>query len=297
MKRAGAFMLGGAPSGKVPKPPDQQSQGPKPEQGECWTCRDCGNENWPLRSTCNKRGCGAPGPWTCPACQNKNFQGRDTCNRRTCGQPRPGAASGCGKGGCKGGMGMPQGAQLHQMSMLSGVDVQTLQKIMAIQAGMGVMPGGPAATAASSPPAGSWACSGCGNINWPLRSSCNNKQCQMPRSQADQPMPAITVGGGGGKGGGGKGETPPDGSWVCAGCKNVNWPLRSTCNKKGCGLAREQADIGPPDPTPGIMAGGQPGGQQGEPPEGAWACLACNNVNWPLRTTCNKRGCGQPRHF
>merc|ERR1712080_376439 len=54
-----------------------------------WTCKDCQNVNWPLRTVCNNKKCNALGPWTCGSCGNKNFQGRDVCNRRTCGLPRP----------------------------------------------------------------------------------------------------------------------------------------------------------------------------------------------------------------
>lgn len=30
-------------------------------------------------------------------------------------------------------------------------------------------------------------------------------------------------------------------------------------------------------------------------PEGSWMCPFCQNVNWPRRTVCNKRGCSMPR--
>jgi len=31
----------------------------------------------------------------------------------------------------------------------------------------------------------------------------------------------------------------PAGSWTCVGCGNVNWPMRSRCNRKQCGLLRD----------------------------------------------------------
>jgi hypothetical protein len=33
----------------------------------------------------------------------------------------------------------------------------------------------------------------------------------------------------------------PEGSWRCGGCANVNWPARTTCNRKNCGLPRGMA--------------------------------------------------------
>merc|ERR1719272_2429293 len=33
----------------------------------------------------------------------------------------------------------------------------------------------------------------------------------------------------------------------------------------------------------------------GKPPPGSWMCMSCNNVNYPDRTTCNGKACGQPR--
>merc|ERR1712093_270569 len=61
--------------GGMPGPPGGHPPG-------SWTCKACGNVNWPKRTTCNKAECGAPGPWTCPACNNNNFAGRTHCNKK-----------------------------------------------------------------------------------------------------------------------------------------------------------------------------------------------------------------------
>jgi len=249
MKRKANF--GGVLPSKVQvtsEPPSTPPEG----QGENWTCKECGNENWPRRTTCNR--CKAPGPWTCPACSNKNFQGRDFCNRKRCNQPRPG---------------------LQPMMMPGMMMPQPMMSPMMMQAG------------GSNPP-GSWQCSKCQNINWPKRTTC--KKCEIPRDQGDPAylkMCAAT------------GENPA-GSWVCTQCENVNWPKRTTCKK--CGTSREQVDGGAPPPSskpPRANGIGVPS-HQGRPilgtvqpgahPAGSWSCSSCNNVNWPMRTTCKKCG-------
>lgn len=38
----------------------------------------------------------------------------------------------------------------------------------------------------------------------------------------------------------GKSNDPPVGSWTCSACGNINWPQRTMCNRKNCGLPRIQ---------------------------------------------------------
>merc|ERR1719387_2104977 len=124
-----------------------------------WTCKECQNVNWPLRTVCNNKSCNALGPWKCPSCGNKNFQGRDVCNKKSCGIPRPDNVEPIGKGGA--GKGSPP------------VQVIVLpQAIPQMRAGKGGAGGG-----AGGAPPGSWSCPSCGNLNWPLRTTCNNKSC------------------------------------------------------------------------------------------------------------------------
>merc|ERR1712146_148590 len=121
-------------------------------------------------------------------------------------------------------------------------------------------------------------CAGCQNLNWPMRTVCNTKSCQLPREQAEV-VPVVQGGKGAGKAG----------SWTCSSCGNLNWPLRTICNK--CGLPKEVASI-----TPAAMdATGIASGGGGSHPEGSWTCASCNNVNWPKRTTCNNKACGPPK--
>jgi len=61
-----------------------------------WKCLECGNINYPTRTSCNMRKCGAPKPvegeqvdlWKCLECGNFNYPSRTACNRRKCRAPR-----------------------------------------------------------------------------------------------------------------------------------------------------------------------------------------------------------------
>merc|ERR1712118_523762 len=139
------------------------------------------------------------------------------------------------------------------------------------QADMGVLH----STNGGEHPAGSWKCLGCENVNWPKRTTC--KKCELSREHADggpppssmlhAPARPMSFGGCGNTYGAlTLGPPPaqsngkhPAGSWVCSGCENVNWPMRTTCKK--CELPREQADGGSPTE---------------KPPEGSWTCPSCS---------------------
>merc|ERR1719326_1427390 len=105
--------------------------------------------------------------------------------------------------------------------------------------------------------------------------SCNSKKCGKPR-------PMGMMGGNFGMMmmqpqmmGGMNGGKPPPGSWMCLSCNNINFPNRTTCNKKTCGKPR------------GAVDGGYPGSANAsQAPPGSWVCTVCSNVNWPDRTTC-----------
>lgn len=112
-------------------------------------------------------------------------------------------------------------------------------------------------------PEGSWVCTFCNNVNWPLRTHCNKRGCNMPRDQ--------------------NGQQHPEGSWSCSNCSNINWPKRSACNKchiprPGLTPSMSQAPFNPQDHQPG-----------------SWVCPTCNNINWPARTVCNRKNCQTPR--
>lgn len=225
-----------------------------------WNCMQCGNLNFGQRTVCNMRNCQTPKPleaWICPQCGNENRENRPHCNKRTCGLIKPGLT-------------------MNQMNAI----MATRSKPAAPAPMVTPMMAPIAAPAAGGAPAGSWQCIGCGNVNWPQRSTCNGKNgsCGLPRQA--QPMmhapmqPRAPM----------NSSSAPAGSWTCGSCGNVNWPNREVCNgQKGqCGMPRTYAK---PQPA----AGGQGA------PAGSWVCTACNNLNFANRTVCNARNCGLPR--
>lgn len=273
--------------------PSKAQKGPNPSDPDSWTCEKCGNVNYGHRATCNMRSCGAPkdedgeGSWVCPGCGNENRAGRMFCNMRRCQQVRPGATmkqlqaqmslGHSGKGGA--GVTVPMG---------KGGKGYGPPPFMV--AGYG--------QASSDPRAreeGAWTCV-CGNLNYAGRAVCNSRSCGKPRPAPQQfwggytgapygyapPAYAPPAYGGGHAGKGGSSERPPpEGSWQCSACQNVNWPTRDTCNAKACGQPRHLVDGGAPGKAPQQAA-----------PEGSWTCPSCQNVNFPTRTHCNKRTCG-----
>eukprot|EP00747_Dinoflagellata_sp_TGD_P213694 gnl/TRDRNA2_/TRDRNA2_86616_c0_seq2.p1 gnl/TRDRNA2_/TRDRNA2_86616_c0~~gnl/TRDRNA2_/TRDRNA2_86616_c0_seq2.p1 ORF type:complete len:236 (+),score=39.34 gnl/TRDRNA2_/TRDRNA2_86616_c0_seq2:106-813(+) len=142
-----------------------------------------------------------------------------------------------------------------------------------------------------------WTCLKCGNLNYQSRIFCNMRKCGAPRSEEN---------------------------WRCPGCGNENYASRLFCNMRKCQLARpglsasalHQQRFGPGAKGGGKMggAGGMMNGMMGnygnnmmmmqqmmgaqmvgKPPPGSWMCTACNNINFPNRTHCNKKTCGQAR--
>lgn len=306
-------------------------------EGE-WICQSCGNLNHAGRVVCNMRRCQAPKPedrWTC-FCGNENYAGRLVCNLRKCGMLKPGlklqdlaklAGAGLAPGALAGVVGFGGGAPVAQQPMM-----QPMMQPM--------VPQMRARKEQKPPPEGSWKCIECGNVNWPTREICNGKNgaCAQPRATVDggppdeQPDPspgppattphglAATLAGlmsspgakgASSKGGGMMGQgsvatNAPPGSWVCKSCMNVNFPNRTTCNARNCGMAREEVDGGPPafHQNDALAAAASPGGGGGggggaggaaNAPAGSWTCDACGNINWPGRTSCNRRTCGLPR--
>lgn len=257
---------------------------------------------------------GTEGMWTCE-CGNENYPNRLFCNRKTCGMAKPGLTL--------------KELQRNEVDQQK----QAMKAIMPAQ-----QQSGPA-------PDGSWACASCGNVNFPLRTTCNRKVCGMPREMSDGGPPpsgfvnapagkGMRAGGQASQGGGsqqqmmqmmqmmlggkgapmaqggnnkppGKQAKPPDGSWVCLDCGNINWPTKDQCNRNVCARPRHEVDGGPPDPATiaqGVSAANATAAAQKAqaatmegPPEGAWECLRCGNVNWPKRTTCNRKTCMAPR--
>lgn len=159
---------------------------------------------------------------------NLNWPARTSCNRKSCEKPRPllPAGPGAGIGGQMIGAGGVSSAMLSQMQMAAQA---------AVTAGYG-MPG------YSMP--GAQALGG-------------GMAMQQPGTAVGLGGMLMGLGGGGGYGGmlgaGGMGiggalpaaapaaagdSGAPPGSWVCASCQNVNFPNRTVCNRRSCGLPR-----------------------------------------------------------
>lgn len=294
----------------------------EPSGAEGWTCRKCNNFNFADREFCNMRNCQAPGPWTCPQCGNRNFADRTFCNMKKCGAMRPGIlhrakgganqeivksllnqllggargeallASGMGsKGSSKGaskGSSHPEGSWVCLSCANVNYPSRTTCYAKTCGRPRAEVDGGPPPSNGPSGkqdyPAGSWVCSACQNVNFPSRDSCHKNGCGLPRSQADGgPPPSNSQS---------RGSNYPAGCWVCSACQNVNFPSRETCNKTGCGLPRAQYDNGPPQESGPPQAGTSNASNY---PDGSWVCNQCQNVNFPSRDSCNRKGCGLPR--
>eukprot|EP00450_Noctiluca_scintillans_P011657 CAMPEP_0194485068 /NCGR_PEP_ID=MMETSP0253-20130528/6189_1 /TAXON_ID=2966 /ORGANISM="Noctiluca scintillans" /LENGTH=345 /DNA_ID=CAMNT_0039324989 /DNA_START=1 /DNA_END=1034 /DNA_ORIENTATION=+ len=256
--------------------PGQMPKAPRID-GDAWTCPSCGNLNYEGRTVCNLRRCGKPRPvdaWICP-CGNQNSAGRLFCNLRYCGLAKPGLTK--------------KDFEARSPTLVGVPQVATVAQFRA--------PTVPASTV----PQGSWVCATCRNVNYPDRDRCNGKRgsCGLPRPLAvlQQPVqmfaaPALTLN---------STTSPPPGSWICIACNNLNFPTRTTCNGRNCGRARAEVDGGGPGSLANMhtfttSVASAPEANVGTvAPEGSWVCLACNNLNFPNRTTCNGRNCGRAR--
>lgn len=158
---------------------------------------------------------------------------------------------------------------------------------------------------------GDWTCPDCGNVNFGNRLVCNMRKCGTAKPAA---------------------QAAP---WNCIGCGNENFANRLFCNMRRCQLAKpgltaanltaavaqaaqqsvqERPFQAPPKPVqypfqpfqgPGLakpaFSASQPPfdsplrNSERPAPIGSWTCLACGNVNFPNRTTCNSLRCRRPR--
>jgi len=197
---------------------------------------------------------GVDGNWQCTACGNVNFANRDACNR--CNSPKPAAAgNGWGPGGWGAAGGKSKGGK-------GGVPVAGVD--------------------------GNWACSQCGNVNFAVREACN--RCGAPKYQSAPPPQS------GPPRRGGAPVAGVEGAWACTACGNVNFAARTQCNR--CAAPRpEEAPMFAAAPG-GHNLGMSPAGRThaGAPiagVDGNWECLACGNINFGHRETCNR--CSAPR--
>jgi len=182
----------------------------------------------------NSKAASVEGSWQCGGCGTVNFPMRTHCNSNRCGRPREEVDAG-------------PAASLQAASSLQACNmVGQLGTEAVFFQPTGFQPTGFLPTASIDPsvgmpvPDGSWICGACQNINFSMRTTCNGKFCGRPRCEVDggppalgivtnsvytMPLPAAN-------------SVPPEGSWLCPGCQNVNFSFRFTCNKRGCGLPR-----------------------------------------------------------
>eukprot|EP00451_Oxyrrhis_marina_P001281 CAMPEP_0204258894 /NCGR_PEP_ID=MMETSP0468-20130131/5223_1 /ASSEMBLY_ACC=CAM_ASM_000383 /TAXON_ID=2969 /ORGANISM="Oxyrrhis marina" /LENGTH=236 /DNA_ID=CAMNT_0051233099 /DNA_START=24 /DNA_END=734 /DNA_ORIENTATION=+ len=139
----------GAPAFKAPRPPTQSWGNPFPQtpavDGGNWMC-ECGNENFPHRTYCNRKVCSKPRP------------GLSAPSFQPARRPRP----------------TTQWAAPYptQVTIAQQPWVPAPIHVAAPRA------------APRKAPLGSWKCE-CGNVNFPSRTSCNRNTCSKPRETSE----------------------------------------------------------------------------------------------------------------
>lgn len=135
----------------------------------CWSCSKCGNLNYAHRLTCNLRKCqrmsseAGEADWMC-ACGNMNYRFRKYCNLRKCQLPQ---------------IGNPYLFYGINQLIKSGYSSQTALSLLLTNGGASADVDRPVDTKE-----GCWQCSGCGNLNWPWRETCNKKGCNHPKTHS-----------------------------------------------------------------------------------------------------------------
>lgn len=162
-------------------------------RSENWTCYNCDNLNFPLRTQCNKckmakaeavapetragRAASGDRQWSCPPCGNSNYHYRLECNK--CKAERP-----------------PRTVPYNNFDNSSSYNSSSNYPSNYNQNSS--YP----SNSNSSEPTCNWICNECENVNWPKRTKCN--KCGVA-----------------------KGSQNPN--WVCAPCSHVNYSFVVEC--------------------------------------------------------------------
>ena len=333
----------------------------KKENPNNWRCGGCGNSNWPQRTVCNR--CKAPKPgfesqlrngdcdWTCLNCDNINRPFRQQCNK--CKMSKAEAVN-------------PRTGQLRSNTDWMCMSCGNSNYPYRIACNKCKLPKHQAMTATrsfNSDQPENWLCFNCDNVNLPFRTECNKckiekregvnpetafkrtnrdwkctvcenvnfyyrvfcNKCQLPKSEIGEevatqlsndlkyspypsykeaphssvPLPSELQGvptepieqaaaqmfqqqveKGGARTGRENFTVDQEllsnrtDNWTCYNCDNLNYPLRTQCNK--CSMSKAEAIA--PETHAGRLAAG----------DSQWQCSACSNNNYHFRLHCNK---------
>jgi len=239
-----------------PRPLEREPISQRLSNGD-WECGRCGNLNYASRLVCNMKTCNNPAPrdqgtsrrddrsirrndrsaprilpngnWICPKCGNSNYASRVICNIKSCRTPNPLKRR-------------PGDWICPSCNNVNWKDKQECNR-----------PNCRTPRPKAEKREGDWECPKCGNFNFAHREVCNKYSCdekkpqimeesfnnsndgsdgeaiqKRPRSDYSEnefPSKRARMGG-------------PPGSWICRECSNLNYPSRTVCNRRTCGVPR-----------------------------------------------------------